>query len=68
METGQDHLIVPNWVWVFVALFAIGVVVAFMKKGGGSRKSSHRHRSRHHRSRRHSPSHRPSKGSTFEKY
>ncbi len=65
MEETSEPLVIPDWIWVMVVMFAVGVIVALVirtdrrggRRSGGSGRSSrsgHRHssnRSRHRRTR-----------------
>jgi len=54
MDEAPDPIVIPGWIWVFVAMFVIGVVAALIikrdRRGGRSRRSSRHGSSRRHRS------------------
>ena len=57
MEEASDPIVIPGWIWVMVAMFAVGVIVALVirrdrrsgRRSRGSRRSSNHSsgRSRH---------------------
>ncbi len=69
MEEARDPLLIPGWIWVLVAMFIVGVIVALVIKRDRRNGRSHRSGHRRQRSKHESSSHhqRRRKDAPFDK-